>query len=506
VRGSRTRAQARAFRWAARAELLAAEGKCGAAVDAYKVALGHWPAFPAVLNNLALLQLSFGRRSEAMELLRRALDLDPSLKAAQSNFLTSMLYCEDCSPEEIAAAHMGWGARFPVVSTTRSASVGDRIRVGYLSSWFRLNPEAFFLTSVLRHHDRARFEVFCYSNVEFPDGWTSWFRQAARWRDIRKKTDEEAAHLIRRDRIDILIDCTGHMDDNRLSLFALKPAPIQVSFPTYPATTGLRTVDYRITDRYSDPRGMTEHLHTERLVRLPTVCALYELPLDAPEPNPLPALANGVVTFGCFNRQHKITPDALGIWASILRRVPGSRLLFQNQFNNRPEVSADFQGPIVRAFAEHGVEGSRVLFTGGGLSLPDHLRLFHEVDICLDTFPFNGMTMTCESLWMGVPVITLAGRSHISRMGVSLLTAARMTDWIAASPEEYVRIAKRMTARPERLAEVRAGLRERMRRSPLLQSKRYIRELERSYLWMVKQQSALRTNRRRREETSALGD
>lgn len=430
---------------------------------------------------------SLGRVEDGIARLRRALEIRPNLLPAQCNFLLAILNSPIWPAEAIAEAHKQWGRQFaPPPAPIRDFVRTRRIRIGYFSSNFLTNPEAFFLEPLLQHHDRDQFEIFCYSNVVRHDDWTRRYQRLAdRWRDISRKTDQQVAQLIRRDRIQILVDCSGHWTNGRLSLFSLKPAPIQVSLPTYPATTGLEAVDYRITDGVADPKGMTEHLHSEKLIRLPRVCVTYEPPLEAPEVNELPALRNGSVTFGCFNRRQKITDDMLALWAAILKCTPGSRLLFHHTFNGQPLVCREITDPIMQIFEARGIDPTRVRFLGR-LPLAEHLRVFHRIDVCLDTFPYHGMTMTCEALWMGVPVVTLAGRSHVSRTGLSLLTAVGLKDFVADAPHQYVRIAVSAARNLRRLAVLRATLRERMHRSPLTRADDYARALERAYLRMLK--------------------
>ena len=461
-------------------------GRLVLSLAAYQRAITKWPAFPEAFNNLGTVLMSLGRMEEAVRCLRQALHIRPDLLPARCNLLLALLHSPARSPEAAAEAHRQWGRQFPAPPPAADGPApAGRIRLGYVSANFLINPEGFVIQPLLRHHDRSRFEIFCYSNALRCDEWTRRYqRLAEHWRDISHKSDEQAARLIRRDGIQILVDCSGHWNHGRLSLFSLKPAPIQVSLPTYPATTGLAAVDYRITDRQADPRGLTEHLHTEKLIRLLRVCITYQPPSEAPDVNHLPALENGHVTYGCFNRRQKITDEMLRLWATILKRVPGSRLLFHHTFGGRKTVVREITNPILSRFAGLGVDPARIRFLGR-LPLAEHLRVFHQVDLCLDTFPYHGMTMTCESLWMGVPVITLAGRSHVSRIGVSLLTVTGLEDFIAHSRPEYIRIAIDTANDLERLARLRTTLRERMRRSSLTHADHYARALERAYLRML---------------------
>ena len=473
-----------AVRHAIRGDEWKQAGRLRLSVAAYQRALQKWPRFPEALNNLALVYNSLGRVDDGIRCLAEALEIRPNLIPAQSNLLLAILNSPAWPPEAVAEAHKEWGRQFPPPprSVPRTSQRGGRIRIGYVSSNFASNPESFFLEPLIRNHDRARFEIFCYSNVRDHDEWTRRYQRATNhWRDISKNSDHDAARRIRRDGIQILVDCTGHWTGGRLPLFSLKPAPLQVSFPTYPATTGLSAIDYRITDRYADPAGMTEHLHSEKLLRLPRACVTYGPPAGAPDVNPLPALSNGGITFGCFSRRHKITDEMLRVWAAILKRVPDSRLLFHHTYRGGRKVAREITDPILGVFRSLGVDPARISFLGR-LPLPEHLGVIGQVDIALDTFPYHGMTMTCESLWMGVPVITLAGCSHVSRIGVSLLSAVGLRDFIAASTAGYIDIATAAAQNLDALSGLRSTLRDRMCGSPLLQAKDYARAVEDAYL------------------------
>ena len=464
-------------------------GRVDDAIALYRLALSEWPDFPEVLVNLGGALLSLGDASGALTLFQRAVQIDPELAVAQSNLLLALLYSPELTPEDVYAAHRRWGLQFaePATPVRRRRRDAGRLRIGYVSSNFQFNPEVFFLEPILRCHDRERFEVYCYAKVAVPDDFTHRFRRLAdHWRNIHALSNAEAAVIIRRDRIDLLVDCPGHFSGGGLALFALKPAPVQISFPTYPATTGLAQIDYRITDHYADPDGMTDHLHTERLVRLRRVYCCYQPPDSAPAVNKLPALEQGVITFGAFNRPHKVCEVVIQLWARILREVQNSRLIFHHVFARGGGVPSALEERIAQQFNTHGVGPQRIEFVGA-LPIEQHMALFHRVDISLDTFPYNGMTTTCESLWMGVPVVVLAGQSHVSRVGVSLLNAVGVTDWVARSHQEYARIAIRMARDAAGLASLRAGLRSRMRRSPLTHSASFTRELERAYLRMWKE-------------------
>ena len=294
------------------------------------------------------------------------------------------------------------------------------------------------------------------------------------WRDIAGKTDDRVAALIREDRIDILVDLAGHTAGNRLLVFARKPAPVQVTWLGYPNTTGLEAMDYRLTEAVSDPPGQTERWHSEELIRLPGTFSCYGPPAESPPVGPLPALEAGHVTFGCFNNLAKLTPPAIELWSQILREVPGARLLLKSRGLADLETAAG----VREEFGRRGIEPARLEFNGQELSVTNHLALYNRVDLALDTFPYNGTTTTCEALWMGVPVVTLAGATHVARVGASLLTHLSVEELIADSPVGYVARCVDLAGDLPRLAEIRAGLRERMRASPLCDAPGFTRGFE----------------------------
>ena len=282
---------------------------------------------------------------------------------------------------------------------------------------------------------------------------------------------------MREDEIDIFVDLAGHAGLNRLQVFAHKPAPVQVTWLGYPNTTGLTGMDYRITDAFADPPGMTEAFHSETLVRMPECFSCFKAPLQSPDVAPLPALSSGHVTFGSFNMFSKMTADVLATWARILLRVPNSQLVIKYQGMD----SAYMRELIQNIFVGHGVEKERVHTLGRDVSHGEHMARYHTIDIGLDPFPYNGTTTTCDALWMGVPVVVLAGNTHVSRVGVSQMSNLGMQEMIAQNTNEYVDIAAVLANDLPRLAKLRGGLRQRMAASPLNNVPRFTRFLETAY-------------------------
>ena len=461
-------------------------GRFEEAVAACRRALSIQPDFAAAHNNLGVTLAEQGLVGDAIASFRRALELRPDFAEAHSNLLYHLHCLADGDPQAIFAEHQRWdemharpfGAQIVAHSSDRNPE--RRLRIGYVSPDFRNHPVAYFLESLLAAHDRSQFEVFCYSDVVREDEFTARLRaHADAWRPIAHRTDTEVAALVREDRVDILVDLAGHTAGNRLLVFARKPAPVQVTYLGYCDTTGLGTMDYRLTDSHADPPGGTEHLHSEQLVRLPDSAWCFRPADTAPPVQPPPVLREGHLTFGCFNARRKITTEALALWSRLLAAVPGARLLLRG-----PDNEESFVQPLRAALAAHGIAPDRLECIGRAPTLAAHLALYHRVDIALDTFPYNGTTTTCEALWMGVPVITIAGQTHASRVGVSLLTNAGLPELIAEDEDACLRIATRLTGETDRLAQFRASVREKLAASPLLDARRFGRNFEQTFRQM----------------------
>ena len=307
---------------------------------------------------------------------------------------------------------------------------------------------------------------------------------ADQWRDIAALDDDAAAELIRRDRIDVLVDLAGHMAKNRLLVLARKPAPVQATYLGYPNGTGLRQIDYRLSDGVADVAGTEEH-YVETLIRLPGCAWCYRAPEDAPAVVDAPATRNGFVTFGSFNKFPKISPPLLKMWSQILAAVPGSKLLIKAKSLGDSSTRA----VAARMFDAAGIAADRVTFTGWHGETAEHLAMYGQVDIALDTFPYHGTTTTCEALWMGAPVVSLAGTTHVSRVGASLLTAVGRNDLVATSQTQYVQTAVALANDRSRLSELRATMRDRMRASPLIDAAGFTRNLEAAYREMWRSSS-----------------
>jgi predicted O-linked N-acetylglucosamine transferase (SPINDLY family) len=445
---------------------LAQCGRLRDAISVYRFAISNLPPSAALHNNVANLWLRLGRLDDALREYRAALEIDPGSPAIYSNFLFSLLYKNGIRRSDLLRNHLEWSRRYGNFAPGPHSNRRDperRLRVGYVSSGFCFHPKYFLIYPLIAAHDRRSLSVFCYSNSPRNDRCTLSFRRAADyWRDIQTISDGDCARLIRRDRIDILVDLDGHFGGNRLRVFAMRPAPVQVSLPGYPYTTGLDAISYRLTDDLLDPPGRTERDYVEELVRVPGAFACYGAPRPCPAVAPSPSLRNGYVTFACFNARQKCSDDLLAEWAAILRAVPRSRLLLHHAYNGQAEVTAEFRRPVVEVMRSQGVSPARIEMTGG-LSLQDHLKAYARADVMLDTYPYNGMTTTFESLWMGVPVVTRTGKAPQSRVGGAILARAGLAEYVCATSARYRSAAVRLANDVAKRDELRRSLRKRVR-------------------------------------------
>jgi predicted O-linked N-acetylglucosamine transferase (SPINDLY family) len=433
--------------------------------------------------NLGTVLQQQGLVGEAVAATRKVIDLTPEDAFAWSNLLLTLNYLPEVSAEALLAEHRAFGARFDPDPATvprfpeRGPRPDRKLRIGYVSPDFRTHVVAFFFEPVLARHDRKAFETVCYYNHAVVDDTTRRLRERADlWRDVAALSDADLVRLMREDQLDIVVDLAGHTAKSRLTALAQRVAPVQISWLGYPNTTGLAQMDWRITDARADPPGFEAH-HTERLLRLPEVFLGYEPPPEAPEITPPPSRLGAPLTFGVFNNFPKITDPMLALWARILDRTPGSRLRIKTASLRDEGVLRQFRDRMQRA----GLALDRVELAGFTPGRREHLAAIAQVDIALDTFPYHGTTTTCESLWMGVPVLTLAGDRHAARVGVSLLGHLGLTELVADSPDEYVNIAHDLASDPGKLERLRLDLRPRMQRAPLTDLAGFVHALERGY-------------------------
>jgi protein O-GlcNAc transferase len=411
--------------------------------------------------------------------------LGPEDPRAQSNLIYTLNMHPGYEPSAIWAEHRLWGQTFadPLTAASRPHSNDRtperRLRVGYVSAHFKEHAVNFFVEPILAHHRPEQVEVYCYANLLQGDATTERLRgYAQHWREIAALADQQVADMIRADQIDILVDLSGHIAGNRLQVFAHKPAPLQVTYIGYQNTTGMAAMDFRLTDDWSDPPGTTDAFYTEKLVRLPRSFFCYQPSANAPAVVPLPATTRGYVTFGSFNNFAKVTPQVLAAWAEILARVPDSRLIIL------ADAVPSLLAYMAQSFAEGGIAADRVE-VAARRPRSDYLELINGVDIALDPFPFQGHTTTCDALWQGLPVVTLAGQTYAQRFGSSTLMTLGLNDLVTPTIEAYVQTAVELAADHESLAKLRDGLRQRMIDSPLADYSAFTANLETQYqtLW-----------------------
>jgi predicted O-linked N-acetylglucosamine transferase (SPINDLY family) len=459
------------------------------AVSSFKKALDLDPEHEYAYCNMGNIFLRLGNIREAILFYQRAMELNPDMNYYFSNLLLSQHYSEHITPREIYDQHKKWSEKFalPLKNLlqphTNDRSPGRKIRIGYVSPDFAEHPVSHFFEPLLASHTRSDFEVFCYSDVKRADTVTEHLKNMAdNWRDIFNKSDDDAAEMIRKDKIDILVDLAGHTARNRMMVFARKPSPIQVTYLGYPDTTGLETMDYRVTDSYADPPGKTEQLHSEELVRLPYGFLCYQPPENTPEIDKPPSLKQGCITFGSFNNRSKVTPEMAMVWAKIINTVPDARLIFKFKFSSDPLAERSLRDMLDQV----GIPTDQVDVYDNTLSREEHLDLYNKIDIALDTFPYNGTTTTCEALWMGVPVITLEGEIHVSRVGLSILSTIGLTELIVGSKGDYIDKAVGLAADIEKRTYFRLNLRSLMRSSTLMDFKGFTENLEYEYrkMWI----------------------
>jgi predicted O-linked N-acetylglucosamine transferase (SPINDLY family) len=458
---------------------LSDQGLLEEALISYRRAISQNADDAEANSNLGKSLKELGRFDEAIAAYRRALALRPDFVGAHSNLLLAMHH-QHLDDHAIAKEHFRWQQQHAgpssewIESLSKVHLAGQRLRIGYVSPDFREHSVTRFLLPLMANHDREKFEIFAYAEVPAPDEITIRLQSLTDvWRDTVGLGDAEVAELIRKDGIDILVDLAGHSAGNRLLVFARRPAPVQVTWLGYPGTTGLDAMSHRLTDSHADPPGLTEGLYSESLVRLPHSAWCFSV-IESPEVVPRPR--RGVV-FGCFNNFAKVTETMLRLWAQVLAAVPDSSLLLKSTVFAEKITCERVRG----LFQTQGIATERILLKGRTPSQAEHLALYHEMDIALDTFPYHGTTTTCEAIWMGVPVVTLEGTNHRSRVGVSLLNNVGLKQLIATSPDEYVRIASSLGRDIPALEAMQRTLRERMLGSPLMDAFRFTHDIESAY-------------------------
>jgi predicted O-linked N-acetylglucosamine transferase (SPINDLY family) len=462
--------------------LLQKQGRLEAALARYQQALRLEPENAQIHLRVANIFKSQGRLDEALDAFRYTLRLNPGDAHVHSALVFTFHYHPRYDARAIYEECLRWNQQHaePLKgSIQRHTNCPDperRLRVGYVSPDFREHSCTSFTVPLLANHDHRVCEIFCYADVEHPDAFTERVRGYADvWRNTLGLSDQQVADMIRNDQIDILVDLAMHTANNRLPAFARKPAPVQAAWLAYPGTTGLSTMDYRLTDPYFDPPGLFDACYSEESIRLPDTFWCYDPLADQPV-NALPAGANGFITFGCLNNFCKVNDGCLELWARVLQRVPQSRLLLLAPRDPARER-------VLAKLEQEGIAPARVEFVAK-LPRPEYFGLYHQVDLALDPLPCNGGTTTLDAFWMGIPTLTLIGKTVVGRAGWSQLCNLGLKDLAAETPEEFVELAVRLAGDLPRLGELRATLRQRMQQSPLMDGQRFARHMEQAYRQM----------------------
>jgi len=473
-----------AFAYSNLGNALQSTGKLDDAIAAHRQAVVLDPTIPQAQSNLANALKESGQLDLAITVYRQTIALSPHVAQYHSKLIFSLHYHPAYSAHAIAAELERWNLvhaeplRQFIQPHANDLSSDRRLRIGYLSPDFRQHAVGQNLLPLFLHHDRNLLDITCYAHVQRPDAMTRKFEQHAdRWRNIVGLADEQVDRQIREDQIDILVDLSLHSPNNRLLIFARRPAPVQVTFVGYPGSTGMRAIDYRLSDPYLDPAGTDESCYSERTIRLPDSFWCYD-PLEgrAVPVNRLPALESGVVTFGCLNSFCKIHEGVLSLWAQVLGKIPHSRLLMLAHPGSYRQWAVD-------RFAQAGVDPKRIEFAPPR-PRRTYLELYHRIDIGLDSFPYNGHTTSLDSFWMGVPVVTLVGQKPVSRAGWCQLSNLGVPELAARTPEQFVEIAVALALDLSRLGALRSTLRRRMEQSPLMDAPRFARNIEAAYRQM----------------------
>ncbi|XP_044507572.1 probable UDP-N-acetylglucosamine--peptide N-acetylglucosaminyltransferase SPINDLY isoform X2 [Mangifera indica] len=462
------------------------QGKIDAAASMIEKAIVANPTYAEAYNNLGVLYRDAGNITLAIEAYEQCLKIDPDSRNAGQNRLLAMNYINEGHDDKLFEAHRDWGGRFmrlfPQYTSWDNPKDPERpLVIGYVSPDYFTHSVSYFIEAPLVYHDYENYKVAVYSAVVKADAKTVRFREkvlkkGGKWRDIYGIDEKKVATMVREDKVDILVELTGHTANNKLGMMACRPAPVQVTWIGYPNTTGLPAIDYRITDSLADPPG-TKQKHVEELVRLPECFLCYTPSPEAGPVSSTPALSNGFITFGSFNNLAKITPKVLQVWARILCAVPNSRLVVKC----KPFCCDSVRQRFLSTLEQLGLESLRVDLLPLILLNHDHMQAYSLMDISLDTFPYAGTTTTCESLFMGVPCITMAGSVHAHNVGVSLLSKVGLPHLIAKNEDEYVRLALQLASDITALSNLRMSLRELMSRSPVCDGQNYMRGLESTF-------------------------
>ena len=452
-------------------------GDLDGALDAAQRALQLGPEIPAAHNLAANVFKEAGAVAEAVDALDRAIELQKDNPVFHSNKVYILEFDPRCDAHALLAEQRRWNDRHAapmkkfIQPHENDRNPERRLRIGYVSPYLRDHAESFFVVPLLESHDRSRFEIYCYSDTDHPDAITERMKRSTDvWRQTTGASSEELAEQIRRDRIDVLVDLAMHMAFNRALTFARKPAPVQVAWLAYPGGTGMDAMDYRITDLWIDPIGTDESCYREQSIRLPQTWVCFDPLADVP---PAAERASGPICFGSINNPCKLNEPLLELWARVMNAVPDSILLLQT-------LSKFQRKRIVQHLQTHGITATRLQFAPR-CSRDEYRKLYRRIDICLDPLPYNGITTSCDALWMGVPVVSLAGSTAAGRAGRSILSNLGLSELATDDADKFVHLAASLAADLPRLAELRRTLRDRMRGSPMMDGVGFARNMEDAY-------------------------
>lgn len=458
-------------------------GNPSACENSCNIILRHDPNNVSALNNLGNACKNSGKPREAVAAYEKALSLNPNVDAIRSNLLFALNYAAH-DPISLLNDHKLLAHHWDNPQWQyRNLEKKEKLRIGFVSPDFSKHSCAYFLRGLYTALDRERFFLASYGNVEFPDSLTTWFEeQSDLWRDINEISSAAAAQQIKDDNIDILIDLAGHTGGSNLAIFGLQPAPVQVTWLGYPATTGMNTIHYRITDPVADPEECDSH-YTEKLKRLPHFLN-YSHTKEIPDFDFSQFKSRDHTVFGSFNNIAKLTPETIELWGAVLTAVPDSTLLIKHKNFNDPGVQELF----LHRFREAGIDTNRLIFHEFNFTDKGHMEEYNQVDIALDSYPYNGTTTTFEAMVMGVPTITLTGTVHASRVGTTINKGAGLESFIAATPEEFVRCAVESSKDRKKLLHLKESLRTKFYDSPFADYRTFTRNFENALIEMWEEQ------------------
>lgn len=462
------------------------QGRFTEAEERYKKAIAARENYGMAHNNLAFLYQDNGKIELAIKHFKKACEskncpIDPS-----SNYLLSLNYSQEIPAKVIFEEHVSWGGNVPTSNNSLKFQAGKNglRRIGYISSDLSAHPVAYFFEPLLEKHDKNKYEIYCYHTKPTEDSVTKRImEQATFWRNVSSLSDSNLVSTILNDNLDILVDLSGHTGKNRLLALAHRCAPIQMTWLGYPNTTGLKTIDYRIVDQWTDPEGQVDELMTEKAIRLLGGFLCYRGDNSIRSIKEPPFKKNGYITFGSFNNTTKVNDNVIETWAKILSQVADAIILIKCPLLKSNELRLSIQ----ERFKRNGIPSSRVKLLDAVENFENHMKLYGEVDIALDPFPYNGTTTTCDALWMGTPVLSYSGDHHSARVGESILNQVGKPELIASDIANYVHKAVTLAHNPKRLADLREDLGTSVRDSELCNAVKFVKEVESQYekVWKI---------------------